>query len=227
MNQSSEKTIAVLDKVIIVSLFMFVAFSMFSISITQISAGVGGIAWLLRTHFTSSWHEQRWPLGIPFALFILACLVTVVNAYDIDNSYKSLKKLLEILIFFWAVNCIRESRLRDSLIILLIISATLAGLFGFYQAWESEANNIANRVEGTMSVYMTFAGLLMMVGVLTLSRLLFRSPVEPWFFASLGILAICLLLTLTRQAWFGFLIGGLFLLSIWRKKIVLFFLNLF
>ena len=99
MNQPPEKTIALLDKVIIVSLFMFVAFSMFSISITQISAGVGGIAWLLQTHFTSSWHEQRWPLGIPFALFILACLVTVVNAYDIDYSYKSLKKLLEILIF--------------------------------------------------------------------------------------------------------------------------------
>ena len=96
MNQSSEKTIAVLDKVIIVSLFMFVAFSMFSISITQISAGVGGIAWLLRTHFTSSWHEQRWPLGIPFALFMLACLVAVVDAYDIDYSYKSLKKLFEI-----------------------------------------------------------------------------------------------------------------------------------
>ena len=227
MNQSSEKTIAVLDKIIIISLFMFVAFSMFSISITQISAGVGGVAWLLRTHFTSSWHEQRWPLGIPFALFMLACLVAVVDAYDIDYSYQSLKKLLEILIFFWAVNCIRESRLRDSLIILLIISATLAGLFGFYQVWGGENSGdhigIGNRVEGTMSVYMTFAGLLMMVGVLTLSRLLFRRPVEPWFFASLGILAICLLLTFTRQAWLGFLTGALFLISMWRKKFLLIF----
>jgi len=227
MNQPSEKTTAVLDKIIIFSLFTFVAFSMFSISITQISAGVGGVAWLLRTHFTSSWHEQRWPLVIPFLLFMLACLVAVVNAYDIDYSYKSLKKLLEILIFFWAVNCIRESHLRDSLIILLIISATLAGLFGFYQAWGSgDLTGLANRVEGTMSVYMTFAGLLMMVGVLTLSRLLFRRPLEPWFFASLGVLAICLLLTLTRQAWFGFLVGGLFLFSIWRKKILLIFATL-
>ena len=175
MNQPPEKTIAVLDKLIIISLYAFVAFSMFSISITQISAGVGGLAWLLRTQLTGSWHEQRWPLGIPFILFTLACLVAVLNAYDPSYSYPSLKKLLEILIFFWAVNCIRESRLRNSLITLLIISATLAGLYGFYQAWNTSVT-VGTRIEGTMSVYMTFAGLLMMVGMLTLGRILFLRP---------------------------------------------------
>ncbi len=220
MNQPSEKTIAILDKIIIVSLFVFTAFSMFSISITQISAGVGGLAWLLRTHFTGSWHEQRWPLGIPFALFSLACLVAVADAYDVSYSYKPLKKLLEILIFFWAVNCIREIRLRNSLITLLIISATLAGLLGFYQSWETTVT-IGTRVEGTMSVYMTFAGLLMMAGMLSLGRILFQRPVESWLWASLGVIAICLLLTLTRQAWFGFLTGAFFLFSVRRKKVLL------
>jgi O-antigen ligase len=220
MNQPSEKTIAILDKIIIVSLFVFTAFSMFSISITQISAGVGGLAWLLRTHFTGSWHEQRWPLGIPFALFSLACLVAVADAYDVSYSYKPLKKLLEILIFFWAVNCIREIRLRNSLITLLIISATLAGLLGFYQSWETTVT-IGTRVEGTMSVYMTFAGLLMMAGMLTLGRVLFQRPVKSWLWSSLGVIAICLLLTLTRQAWFGFLTGAFFLFSVWRKKVLL------
>ena len=222
MNQPPDKIIATLDKLIIVALFVFVAFSMFSISIIQISAGVGGLAWLLRTHLTRSWHEQRWPLKIPFALFTLACMVAVVDAYDVGYSYKSLKKLLEILIFFWAVNCIRESRLRNSLIALLIVSATLAGLLGFYQAWETTVT-IETRVEGTMSVYMTFAGLLMMAGMIALARVLFLRSIEPWAWMALGVIAICLLLTLTRQAWFGSLTGALFLLSIWRKKFLLVF----
>jgi len=220
MNQLPEKTIAILDKIIVISLFVFATFSMFSISIIHIAGGVGGLAWLFRTHFTSSWHKQRWPLGIPFALFTLACLVAVIDAYDVSYSYKSLKKLLEILIFFWAVNCIRENSLRDSLVLLLIISATLAGLLGFYQAWE-ETVTIATRVEGTMSVYMTFAGLLMMAGMLAFGRLLFRRPFEPWVFLPLGVITTCLLLTLTRQAWFGFITGALFLLCAWRKKILL------
>jgi len=181
---------------------------------------VGGLAWLLRTHLSGSWNEQRWPLGIPFALYSIACLVAVADAYDPSYSYGSLKKLLEILIFFWAVNCIRENRLRNSLITLLIISATLAGLFGFYQAWETSVT-IGSRVEGTMSVYMTFAGLLMMAGMLALGRILFRRPLEPWILLSLGVISVCLILTLTRQAWFGSLTGALFLFSIWRKKFLL------
>jgi len=34
-------------------------------------------------------------------------------------------------------------------------------------------------------------------------------------------MTVCLLLTLTRQAWFGFLIGTLFQLSIWKKRFLL------
>ncbi len=146
--------------------------------------------------------------------------MAVADAYDVSYSYKPLKKLLEILIFFWAVNCIREVRLRNSLITLLIISATLAGLLGFYQSWETTVT-IGTRVEGTMSVYMTFAGLLMMAGMLSLGRILFQRPVESWLWASLGVIAICLLLTLTRQAWFGFLTGAFFLFSVRRKKVLL------
>ena len=99
MNQN----IQVLDKAIIIALFVFVTFSMFSISITQIAGGLGGLAWLLRTQLTGTWKNQRWPLGIPFGLFIIACLIAVIDAYDVSYSYKSFKKVLEILIFFWII----------------------------------------------------------------------------------------------------------------------------
>ena len=114
-------------------------------------------------------------MGVPFLLFGLACLVAVIDAYDLSYSYKSLKKLLEILIFFWVVNCIKENRLRNSLVLVMIIAATIAGLFGFFQAWR-DGVSVANRVEGTMSVYMTFAGILMMIGHIVMAGPDFFDP---------------------------------------------------
>ena len=179
MDNSSEKIIPVLDKIVIITLFIFTAFSMFSISITQIAGCLGGVAWLLRSYISRSWHLQYWPLRIPFALFALACMVAVIDAYDVSYSYKSLKKLFEIIIFFWVINCVKENSLRDSLSMVLIFAGILASLYGFYQGWK-DGINIMNRVEGTMSVYMTFAGLLMIVGMTALGRALFKRPRENW-----------------------------------------------
>ena len=107
-----------LDKVISFSLMSFVCFSFFSISLTQISCGVGGLAWITKCYFTRSWGKQIFPLKVPLLLFVLACIVAVVGGVDFSGSYKSLKRLLEILIFFWAVNCIDSDDLRENLSLL-------------------------------------------------------------------------------------------------------------
>ena len=217
-----EQNYPILEKVIIASLFVFASFSVFSISATQIAGGLGGLAWILRAHLTGTWKEQRWPLGVPFLLFAFASLVAVANAYDVSYSFESLKKLLEILIFFWVLNCVRENRLRDSLSLVLIASTTLAGLFGFYQVWRDGLSTGGGlRIEGALSVYMTFAGILMMVALLAYGRIFFRQSAPPWLWVAAGIITACLLLTLTRQAWFGFLIGLVFLIFFWRKKFLL------
>ena len=197
---------------------------MFSISISQVSAGIGGFLWLARTHLTKAWEEQRWPLGIPVLLFALASLLAVADAYDVSHSYKSLKKLLEFLIFFWVLNCVRENNLRNSLSLVLIASATLAGLLGLHQYWQDLTINeieSTNRPEGSLSTYMTFAGLLMLAGLLALARVIFQKPMQRWVWASIGIITLALLLTLTRQAWLGFFVGSVFLVFVWRKKIFL------
>ena len=184
-----ERNFPIIDKMLTVTLFLFAVSSMFSISISQVSAGIGGFLWLARTHLTNTWKEQRWPLGIPVLLFALASLLAVADAYDVSHSYKSLKKLLEFLIFFWVLNCVRENNLRDSLSLVLIASATLAGLFGLYQYWQDLEQTISieslNRPEGSLSTYMTFAGLLMLVGVLALAWAMFQKPMQRWVWASI------------------------------------------
>jgi putative inorganic carbon (hco3(-)) transporter len=221
-----------LDKVISFSLISFVCFSFFSISLTQISCGVGGLAWMAKCYLNRSWGRQTFPLKIPLLLFVLACLVAVIGAVNFSGSYKSLKRLLEILIFFWAVNCIKNEDMRERLSLLLIITATLSTLTGFYAAWEhgitltSRFENgvpISNRAQGTMSVYMTYAGLLMLALLLVSGKLFFSPKENKWIYIALTMITVCLLLTFTRQAWLGVLAGVVFL--IWfRNKNLLWFL---
>jgi len=210
-----------LDKVIIFSLISFVCFSFFSISLTQISCGVGGLAWVTKCYLTQSWKDQHFPLKIPFLFFVVACLIAVMGSVEISESYKSLKRLLEILIFFWAVNCIDSHDLRDRLTLLLIASATMSTLFSFYTALEIGFNHSA-RAEGTMSVYMTYAGLLMFAFLIAFGKVIFFPKKNKWIYLSLVMIAACLLLTFTRQAWLGILVAMVFL--VWfRKKALLWF----
>ena len=210
-----------LDKVITFSLASFVCFSFFSISLTQISCGIGGLAWAVKCFLTRSWGKQNFPLKTPVLIFVFACFVAVAGAMEFLESYKSLKRLLEILIFFWAVNCIDSQDLRERLTILLIASATLSTFTGFYNSWENGINHY-HRAEGTMSVYMTYAGLLMLALLVASGKLIFAPKENKWIYIAFTMISVCLLFTFTRQAWLGALAGGIYL--IWfRKKILLWF----
>ncbi len=210
-----------LDKVISFSLMSFVCFSFFSISLTQISCGVGGLAWMAKCYLTRSWREQVFPLKVPFFLFVLACLVAVAGAVDFSGSYKSLKRLLEILIFFWAVNCIESEEQREKLSLLLIATATLSTLTGFYTTWETGVT-IYSRAEGTMSVYMTYAGLLMLALLVASGKLIFAPKEHKWLRVAIILMVVCLLLTFARQAWLGVLAGVFFLIWFRRKSLLWF-----
>jgi O-antigen ligase len=218
MNSTHRLTPA-LDKVLTFSLILFVMFSMFSISITQIAFAVGTIAWLTKVSLNNSWKQAQFPLWVPFLLFISASVLAVVTAVDPGYSVKPLKKLLQILIFFWAVNSIKNEKERDFLVLLLAVAGCVAASYGIYQGLLTPVTT-ATRVEGTMSIYMTFAGILMLSGLVALGRFLMREPRESWLGVAVFLIVVCLLLTLTRQAWLGFLTGLVFLVFVWKKRLL-------
>ena len=61
----------------------------------------------------------------------------------------------------------------------------------------------------------------MLVALMGLSRLLFYRKFETWVALGVGLLIVCLLLTLTRQAWLGLIVGAGFLIFIRQKKYLL------
>ena len=217
----TDNVVSNLDKLIQFSLYTFVIFCTLSISITQISFTIGVLAWLIKVHLTKTWDKiYRTPVGLPILCFCLASILAVITSVDYTASLPHLKKIFQFAIFFWVANTVTNEKQKDLLIKLLIISGVIASMAGFSQAW-STAVTLQTRVAGTMSVYMTFAGLLMLVGLIALGRYLFNDKKEKWIMVATGVLIFCLLLTLTRQAWLGFFVGSLILIIFWNKKYLL------
>ncbi len=214
-------TIQTLDKIIQFSLIAFVAFSMISISITQISFTIGALAWIYKVHLTQSWKELKgtW-VGIAILCFCLTGVFAIINSVDLESSIKHLKKFLQFIIFFWVANSIQSEKHKDFLIRLLIISAAIVSISSLYPYLTTKFSEVG-RLKGTLSKEATFSGVLMLAGLVTLGRSLYQKPKKTWLFWSLGLICLSLVLSLTRQAWLGFFIGSIFLLYYWNKKYLL------
>ena len=212
-----------LDKIIQYSLFTFVAFAMFSISLTQISFAIGALSWLLKVHLTQTWKEIRGTLvGIAILCFCLACVLAIITSVDLESSIKHLKKLVQFVIFFWVVNAVKDRKQRDLLIGLLIIAGLVVALNGL-SPYLSTDYSISQRLKGTLSKESTFSGVLMLAGLVALGQCLFYKPKKYWLMGSAGVIALCLLMTMARQAWLGSLLGAVFLVFYWNKKYLLIF----
>ena len=223
---TTNRVIPVLDKVTQFSLVTFVVFSMFSISITQISFTIGALSWILKVHLTQTWKELRGTMvGIAILCFCLACVLSVITAVDSENSIKLVKKMIQFVIFFWVANTVQDEKQRDALVGLLIVAGVVACVNGILPLLISSSSPPdpfgESRLLGTMSAPATFSGVLMLVGLLALGRSLFHKPKEYWVLGSTGIIGLGLLLSFARQTWLGYFIGAVFLLFIWNKKYLL------
>jgi hypothetical protein len=114
---------------------------------------------------------------------------------------------------------------RNFFIGLIVLSASVSAVVGITQV-AMKGLSIHHRVSGTLSIYMTFAGLLMQAALVTVAYLLFRNGKNKWMWSALLLMVIALTLTLTRQAWLGFGAGLLILLA-FRKSIFILLVPVF
>ncbi|MCH8208308.1 MAG: O-antigen ligase family protein [Nitrospinae bacterium] len=108
---------------------------------------------------------------------------------------------------------------RDLYLYGLMFAASLASILGLFQA-ASSGVSLSTRISGTLSIYITYAGLLIMAGTLTVSYLLNSVGTKRWAALALGLMVISLSFSLSRGAWLGFSVGVLFLVLI-RKPIII------
>ena len=211
--------VPLLEKVIQFSLVTFAISSLFSISITQISFAIGSLSWLLKTYLTRTWGEIRGTrVGIAILAFCLAYIISLTTAVDLESGINFIKKLFQMVIFFWVANTVQDEKQRNILVSLVIFAAVISAVNGIY--WEAVTGRAWIRQTGTMSTASTFAGLLMLTGLITLGKFLFNEPKNFWILGGFGIISLCLMIVFARQAWLGFLVGIIFLVFFWSKKFI-------
>jgi O-antigen ligase len=96
----------------------------------------------------------------------------------------------------------------------VVLSAgAVSAVVGISQYSLLEYDELGLRPRSTLSIYMTFAGLMMLVTNVAIARLLFTRHNRVWPAVTLPPVVTALVLSLTRSAWIGAAAGAAFQLS--------------
>jgi putative inorganic carbon (HCO3(-)) transporter len=210
----------VLDRIIDVAIVVFLICSVVSITAAQAAILVAQAAWLVKLVRAPNDRVLHFPLLLPMATFYLASVLASATAMDPWLSFKDLRNIFEPVFFFLLVNHLSGDERATTFSYILIAAATLMAVYGLTQ---SMAEGAAFRVHGTMSIYMTFAGILMLSALVVMAQLLFF-PRGRWIWGLVGSLALliaALVMTHTRGAWIGFAAGGALILGCRQKRLLL------
>lgn len=215
-----ERQIALAEHLLAASFIAFAGACVLSISVTQIAFAVGTAAWLYSTYLRRAWGKIRFPLGIAFALFAAASVLSMVFSTNPPKSLYFFKKLSQAAIFFLFLNNLKDPARIKRLLSIIFIVGGLTGLYACLQTYEAGLS-LSTRAEGTMSIYMTFAGLAMLNSLMIISFLFFDFSWrrDGWMVLALLFIFLGLGFSLTRSAWVGFLTGIALLVFFKNKKL--------
>ena len=219
-NDRSHRMQQTLGRVIVGALFAYVVCSVISISAMQVAYIFAIVAWAIRVYLQGDSRQLRLPLLMPFSAFLLASVLSTILAVEPLASLIELRNLFEVLVFYLIVNQVTTEERATTLVRVLIITATIMALYGLSQ---SLMHGIDFRVRGTMSIYMTFAGLLMLVALMLVAQVLCCTHRRQllWTVPALLIITAALLMTQTRSAWCGLIAGCCVIFALRQKALLL------
>ena len=216
----SHRVQQILERVTVGALYVYAVCSVISISALQAAYIFALVTWAARVYLQGYTRQLYLPLLMPFGAFALASALATVVAVNPYHSLDKFRNVFAALLFYLVVNQVTTEARATTLTRVLIASGTVMALYGLDQ---SLAQGASFRVGGTMSIYMTFAGLLMLVDLMTLAQLLWRAHRRQvlWALPALLIITASLLMTHTRSAWLGLRAGCCVLLRLHTKVLLL------
>ena len=198
------------------SLLACAAATQFSIAAAQILLALTGVLWLalvVMRRESIAVPSMFWPL----AAYAGATLVSSFFSIDPRVSFWDSRQLLLFLIVPIAYRLLRGERgLRA--VDVIITAGAIHAVYGIVQYGILNYDNVAQRVQGVLSHYMTYSGVIMLVACTAAARVMFRRQDRTWAALVMPALLVALALTLSRNAWVGACagIGALFLLRDFR-----------
>lgn len=196
-------------------LLIFAVADFVSISVAQIAATGLGICWLGRW-IASGEKPDFSALKWPIVFFAALSAITALTSYDVRESVRDSKDLFHFLIFFAAYDYLaRHPERIITAVKTAVAGGTIAAVHGLGQAVIGGVE-INNRISGFQSIYMTFAGLLMLGAVTALAVALFgrEGKAAGWLYAAVALMTAAIAVSLTRNAMVGLLAGAFLLLAL-------------
>ena len=195
----------ILERTAFLTLLGFVATLQLSIAVAQILLAITGLLWGI-LYFIQRDVNKLPPWFIPLALYALATLGSAAFSLDPVASFMDSKQLLLFLIVPIVCRLARGERALTVTTIIISIGAASA-IVGIVQYGILEYDHLGRRPQGTLTHYMTYSGLLMVVSAVATARVLFHTKDRTWPALVMPALLVALALTLTRSAWVGTCVG--------------------
>ena len=207
---------APLERAACLALLAFAAALQLSIAAADILLTISAVLWaglLVRNKERIEVPRMFWPL----AAYALATLVATVFSVDPAVSLVDSKQLVLLIIVPLTYRLLRGRRALLAVDVIITIGAVSA-TWGIVQYLILNFDHLDQRPRGTLGLYMTYSGLLMLVACAAVSRVMFAKHHRTWAVLVLPALLIALVVTFTRSAWIGACvgIGMLFLLRDFR-----------
>jgi O-antigen ligase len=189
----------------VVFLAVFLWSDPFSITVAESALALSAACYGWALWQENGWRRVQLPLIVPFLLFAAITVASVFVSVDRGRSVLGLKSLLLVVAFYLAANVVTSESTARVLLAGFLASAAVSSLVGLSASY---THGISYRVHSTLSIYMTLAGILAVALLLAAACCIALRGTERRVATILAVpIAVALLLTYTRNAWLGFVIG--------------------
>jgi len=199
-------------------------FSLFSLAASNILLGVSLLAapWTFKGSRPLNRDAQKWVACL--GLYVVLKLISIALSYDPAISVDSLGEVFNLTSPLFVLVLIRREVDARRVTKVVILFATLLAVTGLIQYLLGQ-DDLQNRIKGSLSHYMTFAGVLLIGNCLLLAWLACgdgRRKIWPW--VALFAINLALLGSYTRNAWVAVLVVLTVLVVVKAPKYLLAFL---
>jgi len=188
--------------------------SFFSIAAMQVLLGLAVLnwGWGVRRAGISG---VRAPLALPLAGSVAISVLSALHSGNGHAIKESLSGGLPFLGFLVALNVLSRREWLARSVRFVVAGGALAAILGLLQA-AFETRGI--RISGSLSHYMTFAGLLMLAATVAVGRLVIgaRGRERTVLLVAFLAIGVALLFSQTRGAWLGLAAGSIVALALRR-----------
>jgi O-antigen ligase len=190
-----------LEQSAFLAMLAFAASLQVSIAAANILLGLTALLWialLVTRRERIEVPSMFWPL----AAYAGLSLVSMVFSIDPERSLVDSKQLLLFAIVPIAYRLLQGRRSFTAVEVVISVAA-LSAAIGIVQFGILKWNDLQQRPQGALGMYMTYSGQLMLVACLSVARVLFWPRERLWPTLVLPALVVALATTASRNAWVG------------------------